>query len=106
MSQTCAQCNAPLPLGPSGTIAKCAYCGTETRIAGEGSPGVIVITDPVRRAEILKRIQDDNDRVSAAVAKREALDRLAGRGLIIFTVVICGFCAIAYWRGWILSWRP
>lgn len=38
MSQTCSQCNAPLPLGPVGAITKCGYCGTDNRFTESASP--------------------------------------------------------------------
>jgi hypothetical protein len=31
-SQNCSQCNAPLSLGPPGTVVLCRYCGTENTI--------------------------------------------------------------------------
>ena len=37
-AQNCSQCNAPLPLGPPGTIVTCRYCGAEN-----------TIDDPARR---------------------------------------------------------
>lgn len=31
-AQNCAQCNAPLPMGPPGTVVACKYCGAENTI--------------------------------------------------------------------------
>lgn len=102
MSQTCAQCNAPLPLGPSGTIAKCAYCGTDTRIAGEATPGIIVITDPIRRAQLRQEIAGRATEAKAIVAAER---RLARNIMLIFFVLLFSFIGIASWRGWNLSWQ-
>ena len=32
--QNCEHCSAPLTLGAPGSVARCAYCGAENRIAG------------------------------------------------------------------------
>jgi hypothetical protein len=38
MGQICSQCNAPLSLDPALAVAKCAYCGTDNRVAESAGP--------------------------------------------------------------------
>ena len=95
MSQICAQCNAPLPLGPSGTIAKCAYCGTDTRIAGEATPGIVVINDPALRARLQKEL---TERSAEEDAKKEAEQRFVNKAslavfFILFLIIV--FCILS-----------
>lgn len=91
MPQTCSHCNAPIALGSVGSVAKCAYCGTDTRIDGEATPGIIVINDPALRARLNKEMAD---RAAEDQAKAEEEQRFATRAslvlvFIIFFVIVC-----------------
>ena len=88
MSQLCSRCNAPLALGPAGAIAKCAYCGTETRVAGQSHAGINVISDPALRARLNKEIADRSAEEDARKAAEQTFARKAGLAFVILVILL------------------
>jgi uncharacterized protein (DUF2384 family) len=87
MSQLCSRCNAPLPLGPIGTIATCAYCGTDTRLVDLDAAlktGLIKLATPEQRAEHHRRLAEEK---AERAAKEANGPRLANRIIIVVSVV-------------------
>lgn len=61
----CPKCGAQLDLDPFATIAKCKYCGTESRVEGEGNARHLI--------EIATRLEQLNQAVSKSAEAIEAI---------------------------------